>query len=58
MTQNPGKGDDVTFLNLIFGISDILIFGPDFDLEHYLALTFYLHSIFVIPSVAFWQGLG
>ena len=30
----------------------------DIDLELYLALVSYLHGIFNIPSVAFWQSLG
>ena len=40
----------------IFSCGDLI--WPDIDFDLYLALASYLHGIFVIPSVAFWQGLG
>ena len=39
----------------IFSFKDLI--SPDLDLGLYLASASYLHYIFVIPSVAFWQGL-
>ena len=53
--QTTHKNDSHDTLAM-FSCSDLI--WPDRDLGLYLALASYLHCIFVIPSVASWQGLG
>ena len=43
-------------IRAIFSSGDLI--WPDLGLDLYLALASYLHGIFIIPSQAFWQGLG